>query len=235
MTDDTAPKAGTGQWWREPGFIAFDTETTGIDPATDRIVTAAAIRFIGGVPVEVRSWLLRLDVPIPEASTEIHGISDEISQRDGIDPADGLAELRRFLLAGSLPIVAFNAEFDTAMLAANLQRVGVPMLPDVQVICPMVLDKQFNRYVSGRNQRRLQPTARRYGITVSDEDWHGAAPDAVVAGQILLAQLAANDDLAAMRLDELVRMIPVWRAEHEASFRAWLASGPTERNRAVRP
>ena len=213
-------------WWTSPGFIAFDTETTGVDPAQDRIVTAAAVRFENGEPVQEWSWLLRCDIPIPEASTAVHGITDEMSQHQGINQVDGLRAMRDCLLDGQLPIVAFNATFDLAMLEANLRRVGLPDASFDAVLCPLVIDKQFNRYVRGRNQRRLKPTAERYGLTISDDDWHGAAADATVTGRILLAELAAYDALAAMALADLAAAVPVWRAEQEASFQAWLASRP---------
>ena len=37
--------------WVDVGFIAFDTETTGVDIATDRIVSAAAVVYRDGVEV----------------------------------------------------------------------------------------------------------------------------------------------------------------------------------------
>ena len=64
--------------WIDEGFIAFDTETTGVDTAEDRIVTAAAVLFRDGEPQETRSWLIKVDVEIPERASEVHGITNEI-------------------------------------------------------------------------------------------------------------------------------------------------------------
>ena len=71
--------------WIDEGFIAFDTETTGVDTSEDRIVTAAAVLFRDGEPQETRSWLIKVDVEIPERASEVHGITNEISQSQGQD------------------------------------------------------------------------------------------------------------------------------------------------------
>lgn len=216
------------QWWLEPGFIAFDTETTGTDPSVDRIVSAAAVRFVSGAPVEEHTWLLRIDVPIPAASTSVHGITDEMSQRDGVPQAQALVELRDYLGGSGLPVVAFNASFDMQMLSAGLTRLGASDVGDLAVICPYVLDKQFNKYVRGRNQRRLMPTIERYGLTLHEDDWHGALADAVVTGELLLAEFAAYDALRGYSSAELAAQVIAWRAEQEAEFQAWLAARQRE-------
>ena len=76
------PESNTpAPWWLDPGFIAFDTETTGVDPASDRIVTAAMVNFANGEVTSEHEWLLKLEIPIPPASTQVHGITDEHPRR----------------------------------------------------------------------------------------------------------------------------------------------------------
>lgn len=214
------------EWWMHPGFVAFDTETTGVDPEHDRIVTAAVVRFEGGEPVAARSWLLRVDIPIPAASTEVHGITDEIAQRDGSEQVSALVEIRDALIEEALPVVAFNAAFDMAMLVANLARVGQGPMPDIPVICPYVLDRQLDRYVSGANQRRLQPTLERYGLTIGDDEWHGAEADAAVTGRLFLAQVAAHQELRWPSAPQLAHQVGAWRRQQDAAFQAWLEAQP---------
>lgn len=212
--------------WVDEGFIAFDTETTGIDVAEARIVTAAAITFVGGQPVEQSSWLLKVDVPIPAVTTAVHGITDEISQRDGIDQAQALAAIRELLAGSALPIVCFKSDFDLPILDANLVRVGLEPMPAIIDVCAYVIDKQCNKYVRGRNQRRLKPTAERYGIELSDDDWHGAEADALVAGRIFLAEVAAYPELTELSAAELAAATSRWRAEQERDFQEWLSRQP---------
>jgi len=215
-------------WWHAPGFIAFDTETTGTDPGTDRIVTAAIVRYANGQPVEEREWLLKIDVPIPQASTDVHGITDERSQSEGIDQLQALTEIHQYLSSSNLPIVAFNATFDIAMLNANLARHGLTPIVDAPIICPYVLDKQFNKYVKGRNQRRLLPTIQRYGLDLDEGSWHGATADAAITGRLFLAQLGNYDALRAYTPRDLSADIDTWRDQQDAEFQAWLAAKRAE-------
>ena len=213
-------------WWHD--FLAFDTETTGTDPATDRIVTSAIVRFHGGIPIEEREWLLKIDIPIPQASTDVHGITDERSQVEGADQVQALTEIHHHLIVSGLPIVAFNAAFDIAMLNANLARHGIAPVVDVPIICPYVLDKQFDKYVKGRNQRRLLPTIQRYGLDLDEGSWHGATADAAITGRLFLAQINKYDALRAYTPHELSADIATWRDQQEAEFQAWLAARRAE-------
>jgi len=213
-------------WWLSPGFIAFDTETTGTNPAEDRIVTAAAVRFENGAPIESRSWLLKVDVPIPERATAVHGITNEMSQSHGIPQSDALREIYEHLTGPQLPLVAFNAIFDVDMLNANLQRMGLTPLVDIPIVCPYVLDKQFNKYVKGKNQRRLMPTIQRYGLALNEEDWHGAEADAEITGKLLLAEFDAYENLRAFNPQDLAHHVNEWREEQDREFKAWLAKQP---------
>ena len=215
-------------WWLAPGFIAFDTETTGTDPVTDRIVTAAIVRYINGEPVDEREWLLKIDIPIPQASTDVHGITNERSQAEGLDQMQALTEIHHHLITSNLPIVAFNATFDIAMLNANLVRHGIAPVVDVPIICPYVLDKQFDKYVKGRNQRRLLPTIQRHGLDLDEGTWHGATADAAITGRLFLAQMDKYDALSAYTPHELSADIATWRDQQEAEFQAWLAARRAE-------
>ena len=79
--------------WHEGPLAGFDTETTGTDPETARIVTAAVIVH-GPEPVDAR-WLVNPGIDIPAEATAVHGISTETAQAQGLDPADALARSSR--------------------------------------------------------------------------------------------------------------------------------------------
>ena len=55
----------------------FDLETTGVDPAKDRIVEIAIIKLLPGGGRDTFVRRVNPEMPIPPSSTEIHGISDE--------------------------------------------------------------------------------------------------------------------------------------------------------------
>ena len=212
--------------WVENGFIAFDTETTGIDIASDRIVSAAAVVYRDGVEVSSQEWLIKVDIDIPEAASAVHGITNEISQSQGQEQVAALTSIREFLVTSNLPVVCFNSAFDRGILDANLVRVGLDPLSGVVDICPFVIDKQMDKYVKGKAQRRLQPTVARYGLEISEDDWHGALADSRITGLLLLAQAQRYPNLFDGDLGEFSQAVGVWRAEQDASFKAWLAAQP---------
>lgn len=106
------------------GFIAFHTETTGVDVASERIVTAAAVVFVGGEETEIRKWLIKVNVDIPERATAVHGITSEVSQNQGIDQREALADIKSFLVNSGLPVVCFNSQFDRIKLAVVAGRLS---------------------------------------------------------------------------------------------------------------
>jgi DNA polymerase-3 subunit epsilon len=208
---------------------AFDTETTGPDPTTARIVTAALVVRGGGRDQTVMSWLINPGVPIPPEAAEIHGITDERARAEGSDPKTALAEIADRIAAAltyGMPVVAFNLSFDWTVLACELARHGLPSmaerLPGVQappLIDPHVIDKQVDRYVKGSGQRKLKPTCERYGIEL--EDWHTAEADALAALLIAEAQFARYPQLAGMGPKQLFAAQQAWRAEQQAGLQRW--------------
>jgi len=212
--------------WVDDGFIAFDTETTGVDVSADRIVSAAAVEFRDGVEASSREWLIKVDVQIPQAASAVHGITDEMSQSQGLVQVEALESIREYLISSKMPVVCFNSQFDRAILDSNLERVGCEPLSGVVEICPYVIDKHMDKYVKGKAQRRLQPTVARYGLELNEADWHGALADARITGLLLLAQQGRYPQLFTSEPGELGDSVALWREEQDASFKAWLASQP---------
>jgi DNA polymerase-3 subunit epsilon len=212
--------------WVDDGFIAFDTETTGVEVSADRIVSAAAVEFRDGVEASSREWLIKVDVQIPQAASAVHGITDQMSQSQGLVQVEALGAISEYLVVSKLPVVCFNSQFDRTILDSNLERVGHQPLSGVVDICPYVIDKHMDKYVKGKAQRRLQPTVARYGLEFNEADWHGALADARITGLLMLAQQARYPQLFISEPGELGHLVELWRKEQDASFKAWLTSQP---------
>jgi len=112
--------------WRSLPIVAFDTETTGLEPfAGDRIIEFAAVRFTLDQDGSIRdrqevSFLLNPERDIPRKVTEITGIgAADVAQAPRF--ADKAAEIRE-LLAGAIT-VAHNYPFDLAFLTRELDAV----------------------------------------------------------------------------------------------------------------
>jgi len=59
-------------------FLCLDCETTGLDPKEDRIIEIALVRFNFDGSLEVFETLIDPQMPIPESSTAIHHITDDM-------------------------------------------------------------------------------------------------------------------------------------------------------------
>jgi len=225
----TARGSSVDRLWHELPSVAFDTETTGVAVATDRIVTAALVRraLHDDVPLTSRAWLVDPGVEIPAGATAVHGISTEHARTHGRSPVEALeevaAELAASVRAGET-VVAFNASYDLTILDHELHRHGLTPLAErldgapLTVIDPLILDRTFDRYRKGK--RTLSHLCTVYGVAVTEE-LHSADADASVTLGVL-ARIA----LRYPRLVEMDRaaLMEFQREEHRAwavGFNEW--------------
>ncbi|MBN9328148.1 MAG: DNA polymerase III subunit epsilon [Cellulomonas sp.] len=146
--------------WSEGPLLGFDTETTGVDVDSDRIVTAALVRR-DATSTSITTWLIDPGVPIPAEAAAIHGITTEHAREHGRPPRDALEEIAVELAEAfrtGVPVVAYNASFDLRLLDAELRRHRLPTLPDRlyqaarPVIDPLVLDRAEDRFRRGKRK-----------------------------------------------------------------------------------
>lgn len=229
-TDSSPPAGGFADVWK----AAWDTETTGTDVTSDRIITAAFLVSVPGQRPRVFDWLINPGVPIPPESTDVHGIDDAKVQAEGMDPKVALDQIAGHLttaLVRRMPVVAYNQSFDWSMLHYELIRHGLPTVYDridgdpITLIDPMVLDRQFGERPEGKGQRKLEPTAGRYGVTVTD--WHEATADANAALRITEAQFDRFPALSRMSPERLFLAQQRWRAKQAAGTQWWFREKAT--------
>lgn len=205
------------EWSRAIGV--FDLETTGVDVAGDRIVTAhVGLLDATGAVVHQRTWLADPGVDIPPGATAVHGITTAHARAHGRDAAAVVAEIvgaLRSLLTAGIPIVAYNAAFDFSLLRHEATRHGVAPLADpCPVIDPLVLDKAVDRYRKGK--RTLDVVAAHYGVPLDAA--HDASADAVAAGRVAQALAARYADRLPATSDELHTSQIGWARAQAASL-----------------
>ena len=61
-------------------YIAFDIETTGLDPMYDEIIEIGAIKIENGKEIETFSTLIKPEYEINDFITELTGITNEMVQ-----------------------------------------------------------------------------------------------------------------------------------------------------------
>lgn len=213
--------------WTDGPLLGFDTETTGVDVARDRIVTAALVRRDPGGSTEVRTWLIDPGVPIPEAASAIHGVTTEEVRAHGVQPAEALEQIAGEIAAAvrdGVPIVAFNATFDLCLLAAELRRHGLPTIEDrvggrvVGVIDPLVLDRSEDRFRRGK--RKLADLCGVYDV-VDAGRLHTADVDVVATLDVLSAIARRYPHLGELGLSELHDYQADAHRRWASGFNAW--------------
>lgn len=204
--------------WAEH-LLVFDTETTGVNTDSARIVSA----YIGqldsdGQVVEEHSWLIDPGVEIPWQAQRVHGISTERAQREGRPAGEAITEIVETLrtgLAGGLPIVAYNAPFDLSLLRAEAERYGIaPLVNPSPIVDPLVIDKALDTYRKGK--RTLTQTAQYYGVTLDEA--HQASADAIAAGRLAQALATAFPEQLAVDAQALHTEQITWARDQADSF-----------------
>ena len=185
--------------------LSFDTETTGTDVFTDRIVTAHAVD-VGRSGASTRgSWLFNPGVPIPASAAAIHGITTEKAQREGTDPRHELPELVSYLAStwsAGRPVIICNASFDLTILAAELRRYGLPPLEVGPVLDPLVIDRAMDPYRKGK--RNLSALAQHYNV--KQDNAHEAKGDALTAARVVWRQAQRYTHLEDFSLEAMVEL-----------------------------
>ena len=229
-SSDAAPATA----WPFGPLLGFDTETTGVNPSQDRLVTAALIRrterTIGGDRQQsVTTWMADPGVEIPEAASAVHGVTTERVRAEGRPVTEVLAEVSDLLvtaMAAGTPVVAFNASYDLTLMEAELARHGLPTMRSRlgrelgPIADPLVLDRAVDRYRRGK--RRLGDLCEVYGVRV-DEALHTAEVDVAATLDVLEALAAAHPKLSELSPDELVAFQARAHRTWAESFNEWLA------------
>jgi DNA polymerase-3 subunit epsilon/ATP-dependent DNA helicase DinG len=106
-----------------PSIVAFDLETTGLDPQTDLILEIGAVRFNGRRIEGEFNTLINPGRPIPPFITNLTGITDQMV-REAPPIRAVLGELKEFI--GDCPVLGHNVRFDLSFI----RKYGVAGLND---------------------------------------------------------------------------------------------------------
>jgi DNA polymerase-3 subunit epsilon len=109
----------------------------------------------------------------------VHGLSDEFlsSKPRFLEVVD---EFLGFI--GDAPLIAHNADFDTAFLNAELRRAQRPQLDPARIMDSLALARR--RFPAGPNS--LDVLCSRFGIDLSRRVLHGALIDATLLGEVYI-------------------------------------------------
>jgi DNA polymerase-3 subunit epsilon len=164
----------------------IDLETTGVNLGTDRIVEIAIVKIMQDGKKLIKRKLINPEMAIPPASTDIHGITNEMV-KDAPTFRQVGNELKQFL--DNCDLAGYNSNrFDIPMLVEEFLRVGMEFegkgrkLLDVQKIFHMM-------------EQRTLSAAYRFYCNKELEGAHGAEADASATWEVLEAQVVKYPQL----------------------------------------
>lgn len=195
-------------------FVAFDVETTGLDPTKERMIEVGAVRFSGGVESDKFTSLIACPFPLSPFIVKLTGISNEML-KDQPDEKSVLSDLLGFI--GDDPLVGHNVSFDLSFLRAGLKRIrGGSRLAgrksaDTALLARVLLPTLPSRSLSSLGQY--------FNLSVKEK--HRALPDARRSGQILLHLLSYFNKVNIKTVDLLRRLADGLRAPSSWIFPAW--------------
>lgn len=193
-----------------------DTETTGTDPATDKVIELAVVSFEYCAESGAIGRILgRYDgfedpgMPIPAESTAIHGITDEMVRGQRL--ADAAVEE---LLDGVGLVIAHNARFDRSFLEPRL-----PVFGSLAWGCSW---QEVPWHEAGIESSKLEYLAYRYGFFY---EGHRAEADCLALLEVLRRPFAATGRPAFAQLLESAR---------RPSYRLWANNSAFETKDVLR-
>jgi DNA polymerase-3 subunit epsilon len=108
-------------------FIVLDSETTGLDPRKDRLITIGAIAVINGEILLEDTFEALLKVEYNSSAVTVHGVTREESLA-GLDEPEALQQFLEYLRDGI--IVGHHISHDVETFNAGYERHGGSQLPN---------------------------------------------------------------------------------------------------------
>lgn len=215
------------RWWRNP-LPTFDIETTGVEDDCGIVqVSFEFIDFDGNPTDDGWTKIVNPGMDIPEGAAAVHGITNEIAERDGVDLAIGIIGVVERLnkLRDDQPLVIYNAPFDWPRLKRHAGLLGLEITWEPLIIDPLLLDRVFDKYRKG--SRKLIDTARVYGVDIGTA--HDASEDAKAAAGVARGLVKVNTELRNTPIAELQTRQSAWYREWAEGINAYWASNGMDR------
>ena len=178
--------------------LAFiDLETTGVNLGTDRILEIAIVKILTDGTRSVKRKLINPGMPIPKASSDIHGITDDMV-KDAHLFKQVAQELKQML--DGCDFAGYNSNrFDIPLLMEEFLRAQV----DFDMKNRKLLDVQN---IFHKMEPRTLGAAYRFYCNKTLDGAHSAEVDASATYEILEAQIEKYPDLGNT-VDSILKVI----------------------------
>lgn len=179
----------------ERPICSIDVESTGTDPAIDRVVQIGILKILP-LGHQIRDHqLFNPGIPIPAKTTEIHKITDAMVEK--MPRFKDVAAKLLDILTGC-DLLGFNLNrFDVPIIWEEFYRAGITWnLDGVRVIDAAAIFMK-------KQPRTLTDALRIYAGITERIGAHDALSDAVGTWEVFVGQRSAHADIGAMTIDEL--------------------------------
>lgn len=165
-------------------IIFLDTETTGFNPSSDKIVEVGAIEVIDGKEGEHFHAYINPERSIPSDATEVHGITD-----DQVEHERKFYQISKDLLdfISGAKVVMHNASFDVSFLDAELKVASRRLnekLGTTEDNCEIVDSLAFARKLRPGKKNDLDSLCKALKVDNSSRDLHGALIDSKILSDV---------------------------------------------------
>jgi len=164
--------------------VVFDTETTGLNPKKDEILSIGAVIVKDNKILTSQKFELfvKPTKDINEESIKIHQIRN-IDLRNGCDAKDAIEQFLHFI--GSRPLVGYYIEFDTKMINKYVKPFLGITLPNRAIeVSGIYHDKKIKFIPDGTIDLRFDVIMKDLGLPIFGK--HDALNDAVMTAMIYL-------------------------------------------------
>ena len=183
---------------RKLTYVAFDTETTGLNPSEgDEIIQLGAVRILNNRLLynETIDQLVNPQRAVPKSSVAVHGIDPDLLPSQPLI-TDVLPKFHAFVTDSVL--VAHNAAFDMRFLQLKEEETGLHF--DNPVLDTLLLSSIVHPNLEGHS---LDAIAERFNIAIIGR--HTALGDALVTAEVLLKLIPLLEAQGIMTLDDALR------------------------------
>ncbi|MFV8323396.1 PolC-type DNA polymerase III [Flavobacterium sp. LB3P21] len=184
-------------------FVVLDTETTGFDYSTDRILCIGAIVLQNNtIPINGSFEVFIQQEHYDQATAKIHGILKEFV----IDRPTELEALQQFLeFLGDSIIIAHHTIFDITMINRALERNGLPELKNKTLDTAVLYKKTLlvSNLLERKENYSLDELADKFDI--SKKDRHTAMGDAYITAIAFLKILNKLKEKKEITLKQLFK------------------------------
>ena len=165
--------------------VVLDTETTGLDANSERIIEVACLELENFVATGRNfQTYVNPQQPVSAEALAVHGLSDDFLKNH--PPFQRIASDIISFIDGA-PLIIHNASFDLAFLHAEFKRIG-ETFPPFQVIDTLTMAR---KKLPG-SPASLDALCRRFNISLAERNKHGALIDCQLLASVYIELLGGQ-------------------------------------------